>query len=175
MKFIIFYDLKGGVCKSTLCHYTSKHLESEGKKVQVQTTDRQKHVLETGMIKDADHKLFDCIGAHTDENERLLQAAEKSDDVTLVVPITTGENDFKELPFIIEILKKHNLLSKAKFVLTKTRANTKIIEIRKKTLKANNLTVMNYTMPLWEDFNQQKQTAKTKNSISKFVMELRNG
>lgn len=175
MKHILFYNPKGGACKSTLCYYVAHHLETKGLTVQIQTTDRQKHVKETGRVPEADFGLWDMTGAHTYENKNLLNAALNSKDVLVVVPISTGKNDFSELRFTIQQLEQYDLKKRAQFVLTKTRPNTKIIKERLDTLHSNNLNVMSYTMPLWEDFNQLKNTAKTRNSISKFVLELLGG
>jgi len=174
-KHIIFFNTKGGVCKSTLCQYSANELQRLGHSVSVGNTDQQKHIE---MIEndDAEFCLYDTAGAFLKANVDLLKAASEVDPsehkVFIIVPITTGKNDFKEFDFLIEKLGEYGALDHTRFVFTKTRRNSKAMRERKKILDANGVEPMRYVMPTLEDFGDELDTARTRNEISQFLHEF---
>ncbi|OEF61220.1 hypothetical protein A1OW_20325 [Enterovibrio norvegicus] len=169
-KHIVFFNTKGGVSKSTLCEFAALELKRLGHDVSVDNTDQQEHV--TLMDNDAAaFCLYDTAGSFTAENVELLQAAAEANAV-IIVPMNTGQNDLKELPFLIARLEEYGIKEKARFVFTKTRQNSKALESRRATLAELGLTSCRWVMPQLEDFTEQRQTARTRNEISAFLHEV---
>ncbi len=78
----IFFNIKDGVSKSTLCEYTANELQRFGKFVSVDNTDQQKHV--TTILNDsAEYCVHDITGAFTSDNIELLKAS--SDVYALII------------------------------------------------------------------------------------------
>ena len=167
---IIFFNSKGGVSKSTLCEYTAKELQRLGHSVNVDNTDQQQHVT---LIEneEADYFVYDTAGAFTSDNLELLKAAADA-NALIIVPLNTGKNDLKEIPFISEKLNELGLKDKTRFVFTKTRPNSKSLTERRTTLAELGLTSINWVMPMLDDFSEQRNTARTRNEISIFLHEL---
>ncbi|QQX82690.1 hypothetical protein JK628_23195 (plasmid) [Shewanella sp. KX20019] len=169
-KHVVFFNTKGGVCKSTLCEYTSNGLQSLGRSVDVTNNDQQQHIT---LIQndDAEFFLYDTAGAFTVKNIDLLKAAAEAEAV-IIVPITTGKNDLKEFGFLLERLEEYGVKDKARFVFTKTRANSKALKERRQTLSEHGIESARYVMPHLEDFSEQRDTARTRNEISAFIHEV---
>lgn len=171
MKHIIFFNTKGGVSKSTLCEFASRELLRLGRSVNVDNTDQQVHVtlIET---ENSDVCLYDTAGAFTESNMDLLRAASQ-EDVLIIIPLLTGKNDFKELPFLTEKLKSLNLINRSKFVFTNVRKNSKSLIERRKQIIEMGFDVMKWTMPTLEAFREQMNTVRTRNEISAFLYEIK--
>lgn len=167
---IIFFNTKGGVSKSTLCEYSASELTRIGHQVNVDNTDQQEHVtlLEN---EQADYFLYDTAGAFTAANVDLLKAAANADSL-IIIPMNTGVNDLKELDFIIDRLSEFGVKDKACVVFTKTRQNSKALQLRRETLNAYGLPFANWVMPMLEDFSEQRHTSRTRNEISAFLHEV---
>lgn len=168
-KHLIFFNTKGGVSKSTLCEYSARYL-SKNHKINVESTDQQNHVT---LIKNesADFFLYDTIGAFTDQNIDLLQAA-KSANSLIIVPMNIGENDFNELDFLTQRLKEYELLNKTFFVLTKSRKNSRLLKERKKIINSHNLNLIEWVMPALDDFAAKRDTKRTDSEIQSFMKEI---
>ncbi|WP_279147211.1 ParA family protein [Photobacterium carnosum] len=169
-KHIIFFNTKGGVCKSTLCEYTAGELQRIGKSVSVDNTDQQTHVT-TILNDDAEYCLYDTAGAFTTNNIELLKACVDV-DALIVVPMNTGKNDLKELNFLVDRLNEYGLKEKSKFVFTKTRSNSKALISRREVLAALGLNACDWVMPMLEDFSEQRDTKRTRTEISNFLNEM---
>lgn len=167
---IVFFNTKGGVSKSTLCELSRLELQRLGYKVNVENTDQQEHVT---LIEneDADFFLYDTAGAFTVENVDLLKAACEA-NALIIIPMKTGKNDLSELDFLLERLKEYNLLDKSKVVFTQTRHNSKSLSDRRITIKEKGLSHLNWTMPILDDFGEQRITPRVKNEISAFLHEV---
>ena len=166
---IIFFNSKGGVSKSTLCEYTAQELQRLGYSVNVDNTDQQQHVT---LIENenADYFVYDTAGAFTSDNVELLQAAVDVKSL-IIVPLNTGKNDLKEIPFLVAKLDELGLKDKTRFVFTKTRVNSKSLSERRSTLKELGLSSLKWVMPMLEDFSEQRNTARTRSEISTFLHE----
>lgn len=167
---LIFFNTKGGVSKSTLCEYTANILIDSGKTVSVSNTDQQDHV--TIINNDnSDYYLYDTAGAFTGQNIELLKAA-KDVNSKIIIPMNTGENDFKEIDFLIDNLKDLSIIDKSVFVFTKSRKNSKLTAKRKEYLTRENLTFLSWVMPMLDDFAEMKTTKRTKEEITLFINEV---
>lgn len=169
-KHIIFFNTKGGVCKSTLCEYTAGELQRIGKSVSVDNTDQQTHVT-TIFNDDAEYCLYDTAGAFTANNIELLKACVDV-DALIVVPMNVGKNDLKELDFLVDRLNEYGLKEKSKFVFTKTRPNSKALISRRDSLAEFGLSSCNWVMPMLEDFSEQLDTKRTRLEINCFLNEV---
>lgn len=169
-KHIIFFNTKGGVCKSTLCEYTSKHLQKMGNSVSVDNTDQQLHVT-TILNDDAEYCLYDTAGAFTVKNIELLKACVNVNAI-IIVPIGAGKNDFKELNFLVEKLTEYGLKEKAIFVFTKTRKNSTALTERRQLLASYQLNSCVWVMPTLNDFAEQLDTLRTQSEINDFLNEV---
>lgn len=167
---VIFFNTKGGVSKSTLCLYSARQLQRTGYQLSVSNTDQQQHV-ELIKNNDAEYHLYDTAGAFTDANIRLLKAA-STVDAKIIIPICTGKTDAYEVDFVLERLTQYGIRNKAIFVLTKTRANCLSTKLRRIELLGTGVPVVNWTMPLLEDFSEQRDTLRTCTEISKFLNEV---
>jgi chromosome partitioning protein len=167
---IIFFNSKGGVSKSTLCEYTAQELQRLEYSVNVDNTDQQQHVT---LIEneDADYFVYDTAGAFTSDNLELLKAAANVNSL-IIVPLNTGKNDFKEIPFIAKKLNELGLKDKTRFVFTKARLNSKSLTERRITLAELGLISIIWVMPMLDDFSEQRNTARTRNEISAFLHEV---
>ena len=167
---IIFFNTKGGVSKSTLCEFSSLELQRLGYRVHVDNTDQQEHVT---LIENeqADFFLYDTAGAFTAANVDLLKAAADVKSL-IVIPMNTGVNDLKELDFILARLDEFGVKDKSRIVFTKTRQNSKALQARKATVIERGLTLINWVMPMLEDFSEQRDTSRTRNEISAFLHEV---
>ncbi|HDM8140681.1 TPA: ParA family protein [Vibrio harveyi] len=172
---IIFFNTKGGVCKSTLCDYSANELMRLGYSVEVTNTDQQNHV-EAINTPDADFSLYDTAGVYLGETIKLLElareAAENGQPVRVVVPMTLGHNDQIELPFLLEKLQEIGILDLCVFVFTKVRKNSKTLRERKGHLSGLGLNVSKFSLPYSEDFINRRFTTKTRNEISNFLHEV---
>jgi len=169
-KHIIFFNTKGGVCKSTLCEYTSRYLQKLDKSVSVDNTDQQSHVT-TISNNDASFCLYDTAGAFTVKNIELLKACAGVDSI-IVIPIGTGLNDFKELKFLVERLTEYGLKEKSVFVFTKTRKNSKALTKKRAQLASYELNSCAWVMPTLNDFSEQLDTLRTQSEINNFLSEV---
>ncbi|TGZ35362.1 hypothetical protein EQ875_01643 [Photobacterium damselae subsp. damselae] len=167
---IIIFNTKGGVGKSTLCEYSSRQLQRLGYAVSVSNTDQQQHVTN---IRDsgAQYHLYDTAGAFTEQNVKLLKAA-RNVDAKIIIPVCTGKNDAYEVDFVLEQLQAYGVKDKAWFVLSKTRSNCLSTKLRRIELLGTGVPVANWTLPLLEDFSEQRDTLRTCTEINKFLNEL---
>lgn len=170
MRHVIFMNTKGGVGKSTLCEYSANELKRLGYKVSVYNTDQQQHVTSVD-IDQPDFCLYDTAGAFTEDNVQLLEAAVNA-ETQLIIPMQTGKNDAKELPFLVETLNHYGYQNKCTIVYTKTRANSKALTERRGMLSDLGLGAAKWVMPALEDFGEQRNTARTRNEISAFLHEV---
>ncbi|WP_150138523.1 ParA family protein [Candidatus Enterovibrio escicola] len=172
MQHLIFFNTKGGSGKSTLCEYSAMELQRLGHNVSVENTDQQQHVT---LIQNdaADFCLYDTAGAFTHENVKLLRAARDANSL-IIVPMNTGKNDLKELPFLVSKLVEYQVREKTRFVFTKTRTKGRILESRRETLVAAGLGLLTliWVMPVLDDFAEMRQSARTRNVISTFLKEV---
>lgn len=171
MKHLIFFNTKGGVSKSTLCEFSARELLRLGRSVNVDNTDQQVHVTLI-TTENADVCLYDTAGAFTESNMDLLSAASE-EDALIIIPLLTGKNDFKEVPFLIEKLKSLNFINRSKFVFTNVRKNSKSLIERRNQMIEMGLDIMQWTMPTLEDFREHRDTSRTRNEISAFLYELK--
>ena len=168
---IIFLSTKGGVGKSTLTRYTHNELTRLGYIVNVFNCDQQNHV-DVISEQDPHFCIYDTAGAFTGDTVTLLQNAAESteDNVQIVIPTGTGANDRKELPFIINEVDKVGLLDKTTVVITRTRVNSKARKDTTALLQEMSVNVSPWWMPTLEDFSEQRDTSRTRNEISSFIM-----
>lgn len=170
MKHVIYFNTKGGVGKSTLCEFSAKELSRLGYSVNVGNTDQQVHVTPVDE-HNPDYFLYDTAGAFTGANIDLLEAASLVDSL-IIVPMNTGLNDFKEVPFLVEKLTELDLLDRVRVVFTKARSNSKSLSSRRSDIEALGLRSLKWSMPTLEDFSEQRYTSRTRNEISAFLHEV---
>lgn len=167
---VILFNTKGGTSKSTLCSYLSYELQELNYSVSVGNTDQQKHV-DVIDNDEADYFLYDTAGSFTSDNIDLLRAS-VLENAIILIPLNTGNNDFKEIEFLINNLKNIGVLEKSKFVFIKTRANSKALKEKRELLKSKGVFVCDYIMPLLEDFSEQRHTKRTKKEINTLLNEI---
>jgi chromosome partitioning protein len=171
-KHLVFFNTKGGVCKSTLCEYSRRELTRLGYEVSVDNVDQQVHV-KTIVNDNAEFCLYDTAGAFTGHNLDLLKAASGDDiDAVIIVPYGTGENDKKEYEFVFNKLNQLGLLNKSKVVFTKTRKNSKYLTMRRDQLNDLGIEYIKWVLPDLEDFKQSLDSSRTRNEISAFLHEV---
>lgn len=172
MRHFLFLNTKGGVGKSTLCEYSYHELVRLGYAVSVDNTDQQKHVTVVE-CDGAQFCLYDTAGAFTGANLELLEAASSNEvDAKIIIPMSTGKNDNKEVEFLFDELKKLNLFDKSVVVFTKSRKNSKALAMRREEVKALGMPCLKWVMPQLEDFNLGLHSSKTRNEISAFLHEV---
>lgn len=171
-KHIIFFNPKGGVGKSTWCERTAMELERLNYLVSVENTDQQVHIT-LRENEEAQFCLYDTMGAYSSANMKLVSAASNSNvDALIIVPTSTSKNDFKDIDFLKTQLKKNNMLDKTIFVFTKVRKNSVSLKKRRKQLSKLGFKYCKYSMPILEDFSEERDTARTRNEISAFLHEV---
>lgn len=167
---IIFFNTKGGVSKSTLCECSANELARLGYQVHVDNTDQQEHV--TLIDNDAaDYFLYDTAGAFTAANVELLKAAANA-EALIIIPMNTGANDLKELDFILDRLDEFGVKSKSKVVLTKVRINSALARSRRELIQSRGIEVAKWSMPMLDDFADNRQSTRTRKEISAFLHEV---
>lgn len=171
-KHLVFFNTKGGVCKSTLCEYSRRELVRLGYEVSVDNVDQQVHV-KTIMNENATYCLYDTAGAFTGHNLDLLKATSANDiDAVIIIPYGTGENDKKEYEFVFNKLEQLGLLGKSRVVFTKTRKNSKYLGMRRNQLNKLGIKYTKWVLPDLEDFKQSVDSSRTRNEISAFLHEV---
>ena len=167
---ILFFNTKGGVGKSTLCEYTSRHLSSKNKKVSVENTDQQIHVS-LNSDNEADYFLYDTTGAFTDKNIVLLEAI-NSVNSKIIIPMNVGLNDLREIKFLNKKLDDFGIKKHAKVVFTRARKNNKKIKLLKEQLNGFGINSFDWVMPSLQDFAFQEDTKRTRKEIDLFLGEI---
>ena len=167
---ILFFNTKGGVGKSTLCEYTSKHISHMGKKVSVDNTDQQKHVS-LNMDDNADYFLYDTTGAFTEKNITLLEGVNDV-DAKIIIPMNVGLNDLREIKFLNKKLDDFGIKKHARVVFTRVRKNNKKIKLLKQQLNEFGISYCDWVMPSLEDFAFQEDTKRTRKEIDLFLGEI---
>lgn len=170
MKHIIFFNTKGGVGKSSLCEFSANELIRLGYLVSVFNTDQQDHVT-CSDLDDSDFCLYDTAGAFTSKNIELLTAA-KDFDTKIIIPCNVGDNDLKELPFLIKTLNEYGYINKSTLVFTRTRNNSKSLNLARNLCTQLHFKTAKWTMPALDDFAFKRITSRTKNEISAFLHEV---
>lgn len=170
MKHIILLNTKGGCGKSTIAEYTANELQRLGHRVELVNLDQQQHVKERA-DSEAEICIYDTPGVFAAETLELLNAARDANTL-VIIPLGSGQNDTKEIPFLTEQLTEYGLIDRCVFVFTKARANSKALAERRQMLESGGHRVAKWVMPMLEDFSEQRDTARTRNEISAFIHEV---
>ena len=170
---ILQMNTKGGTGKSTLTEYMGAELSRLGHVVSISNTDQQEHVT-VASVDNSDFYLYDTAGAFTEDNVRLLNAIGSNPDLAarIIVPISTGKNDRKEVPFLIESFNEYGVLDRVVFVINKARQHSAAVTATKEYIKSLGLTVARSVIPQIEDFAQGRHTTRTRNEISALIHEV---
>lgn len=171
---LIVINSKGGVGKSTVVEYFAHELVRTGFVVSVSNTDQQQHVAIVDN-QESDFYLYDTAGAFTEQNVTLLSAAGglDSSEVKVIVPVGTGKNDRKEIPFMMSALAEYGI-SKEKiiFLITKARRHSKATITLKEYLAEAGVNYCGWTIPQLEDFAQGRHTSRTRSETSAILNEI---
>ena len=169
----IYFNIKGGVGKSTLCEYSAQQLIRNGHDVSVANTDQQVHV--TLIESDtATYFNYDTAGAFTQDNIDLLQAiaADSSLVARIIVPIGIGDNDMLEVDFLIENFVLYGVMNRVSFVFVKTNKRSVAMREVRAELVARGIHVLNYVMPTLDAFARKKTTKRTIAEMDEYLAEI---
>jgi chromosome partitioning protein len=167
---IVFYSSKGGVGKSTLCKYTARELTRLGYTTSLINLDQQQHI-DSYTTEGADYTLIDTAGFYDAKTIQLLDNIGKTPQgVLIVVPTGTGKNDREELDFVLGKLSEKSLQRNTSVVLSRTRPNSKALTTTQEVIHLLGFNYNNWVFPLLEDFSEHRDTSRTRNEISSFLV-----
>lgn len=172
-KHLILANRKGGVGKSTIAHFSIKELIRLGIRVSTINTDKQKHIEYIEAIN-PEITVYDCAGAHTEQNIELFKAAAHvKEDVVIIIPIGVSENDFTEIDLMIETFKENNLLDVCFFCFNRVRKNDALMRIRREELETKGVNVLQNVFRDMNAIRDKLDTYTTREEIRKILREVK--